>query len=176
MKEAKKRNNLSLLNNYVNVYRQMINTCRENITNDDDLKKLKLIERALNESLLDVSLDRGKTDEPNHKTRVGEVDETTIGDERTEDPKPQGFIERIRERYGGRREEGGAEGGSIEAGVVFENTLEREGEVRRHQQNSVHHSESHLDTQKNNSPVSENDLDSLENVIYSIEQFIKSGD
>ena len=160
MREAKKRNNLSLLKNNVNVYRIMIEQCRESITNEDDLKKLKLIERALNELLLDVSLEREKGDD---QTRTREVVEEHIGNERTrEDPKPEGFVERIRERYGGRREEGGVSEEDTGAGVVFENTLESLGEVRRHQKNSVHHSEDYFDAPKKNAPIAKNDLDTLE--------------
>ena len=170
MKEAKKRNSLTLLYNYTNVYKSMIKQCREEIKTDDDEKALNSIERALEESLLDVTLEKVNEQARIEKTSKEARVEAKVGAE------PKGFVERIRERYGDRGT-GGLEVRQEEekesAGVKFENTIEREGEVRRHSIEKNFHFEDNVDNSEQNLPVEKKDLDNLKHLIYNIEKFIE---
>lgn len=189
IKEAKKRNNLSLLNNYVNVYKSMIKTCREETQDEHVLKILKTMERSLEETLLDVTLEKKNV----AKDRVEEQERgatRTGGDANTETVDVESFVERIRKRYGkGRGEEGTRDEGvgelqegrgesreDLAGGVKFQSTFEEGRGGRRHEKKSTYHSDTCLDTVKKTLPDDEIVLDSLDRVIYNIEQYINENE
>ena len=190
IKEAKKRNNVSLLNNYVNVYRRMISLVRENSLTSDELKDLKIIQRGLDETMLDVVQEQKNVRDHTHRGTIGQPRDTTdgLGVNVVQSPKDEGsFVERIRARYSeGGKGEGVRENGEEEedqeigsegiqaGGVNFENTLEEGDEGGRDVIDTTSHFSTHLDTLKNNSLAHKNDLDTLQHLIYKVEKFIES--
>ena len=189
IKEAKKRNNLSLLNNYTHVYISMINSARGEIKNDEDLKALKIIERVLNETILDASMEKANATVRRNDGTEGPAGNTNNGPG-VENPsaveESESFIERIRARYGRKREEnterreevkeeeGRLEGEEGEHGVKLPITLEKGRGGRRHEKKTTYQNLPPLDTQKNILPATNNVLDNLDSLIYSIEQFINT--